>query len=183
MDRFLGMATGLDVLPGHTGICHRAPSFEDPELERVAESIEREYASRFLAEGVMFRVVPIVIDFRERSPGPDGRATRFRRRLKDHIGEGVAVRLDITSGYPGDAPRWLLEAQADMIVRQRAASEDEWMPVRPLDIVESLLRQQADAYLRELELDRGSPRRDAGADDRGSPRRDGKADRIPMRRA
>jgi hypothetical protein len=165
------MTMGLDVLPGHTGICHRAPSFGDPEVERVAEGIEREYAPRFLAEGVMFRVVPIVIDFRARVAGSEGRASRFRRRLKDHIGEGVAVRLDITSGYRGDAPQWLLEAQADMIVRQRAESDDEWMPVRPLDMVESLLREQANVYLKELELDRGSPRRDAGAD------------RVPMPRA
>ena len=148
------MTNGLDVLPGHTGICHRSPAFGDPEIERVAEQVEREYASRFLAEGVMFRVVPIVIDFRARTPGPDGRASRFRRRLKDHIGEGVAVRLDVTSAHPGDAPRWLLEAQADMIVRQRALSDDEWMPVRPPEIVEALLREQADAYLKELELSR-----------------------------
>ena len=64
------------------------------------------------------------------------------------------MRLDITSGYRGDVPRWLLEAQADMIVRQRAESDDEWMPVRPLDMVESLLREQADVYLKELSLSR-----------------------------
>ena len=148
------MTNGLDVLPGHTGICHRSPSFGDPEIERVAELVEREYASRFLAEGVMFRIVPIVIDFRARTPSPQGRASRFRRRLKDHVGEGVAVRLDVTSGYRGDAPRWLLEAQADMIVRQRAESDDEWIPVRPLEMMESLLREQADVYLKEIELQR-----------------------------
>lgn len=146
------MTTGADILPGHTGICHRAPGFADPELERVVRMVETDYASRFLAQRTVFRVVPIVIDFRARvSPSSSGRASRFRRRMKDHVGEGVAVRLDTMKGYPGEAPEWLASAEADMIVRQRAASDVEWLTVRPLDMVASLLREQADVYLRELE--------------------------------
>jgi hypothetical protein len=140
----------MDILPGHTGTCHRALAFSDPELERIARRAEQDYAQRFLDHKVVLRIVPIVIDFRARVSDANRRAARFGRKTKDHVGEGVAVRLDVTADFTGDAPELLRDAQADMIVRQRAASEREWIPVRPLEAVESLLREQAGAYLREL---------------------------------
>jgi hypothetical protein len=150
------MTTGLDVLPGHTGICHRAPGFSDPDLQRVARLVEQDFGRRFFEHQIVMRIVPIVIDFRAKA-GSSGSARR-RRKTKDHVGEGVAMRLDTMSGYDGEAPNWLRDAEADMIVRQRVASEEGWLPVRPLEMVDSLLREQAEIYLRELSLDAGGDR-------------------------
>jgi hypothetical protein len=147
------MTGTADILPGHSGVCHRSHGFFDERYEEAATRVERDYQHEFLRYGAVLRVVPITIEFQEVEPGRGSRR-RFRpgRRGAARVGDGVAVRIDPSRGR--DRPQWVWwqEAEADMIVRHRAKSDERWVVLHSAEQVEALLREQADVYLRQFAL-------------------------------
>lgn len=159
--------SAADILPGHRGTCHRALDFSDDMYQEVAGRVERDYERRFLEHRAVLRIVPIAIHFRKKPSQADlrGRSGRFSRRL-NYVGEGVAVRVDPVVGAPDGAGQWWSEAEADMIVRQRLASEDGWTVLYTPNEVDRLLREQVESYLRQFVRSESGP----VADRAGRPR-------------